>query len=58
MLRKALGAGLVAATMLMGATVQAAEVKIGFVTTLTPPAGVIGRDMKDAFNLGLQHIGG
>ena len=58
MLRKALGAGLVAATMLMGATVQAAEVKIGFVTTLTTPAGVIGRDMKDAFNLGLQHIGG
>ena len=58
MLRKALGAGLVAATMLMGATVQAAEVKIGFVTTLTTPAGVFGRAMKDAFNLGLQNIGG
>ena len=57
MLRKALGAGLVAATMLAGATAQAAEVKIGFVTTLTTPAGVIGRDMKDAFDLGLEHIG-
>ena len=57
MLRKALGAGLIAATMLAGATAQAAEVKIGFVTTLTTPAGVIGRDMKDAFDLGLEHIG-
>ena len=36
---------------------KAAEVKIGFVTTLTTPAGVIGRDMKDAFELGLDDIG-
>ena len=57
MLRKAIGAALVSATMLAGATAQAAEVKIGFVTTLTTPAGVIGRDMKDAFELGLEDIG-
>ena len=33
-------------------------VKIGFVTTLTTPAAVIGNDMKDAFELAYEHIGG
>lgn len=33
-------------------------VKIGFVTTLTTPAAVIGNDMKDAFDLAYEHIGG
>ena len=33
-------------------------VKIGFVTTITTPAGVIGRDMVDAVNLAMEHIGG
>ena len=33
-------------------------VKIGFVTTLTTPAGVIGKDMQDAVNLAMEHIGG
>lgn len=32
-------------------------IKIGFVTTLTTPAAVIGNDMKDAFDLALEHIG-
>ena len=32
--------------------------KIGFVTTVTTPAGVIGRDMVDAVNLAVQDIGG
>jgi branched-chain amino acid transport system substrate-binding protein len=31
-------------------------VKIGFVTTLTTPAGVIGQDMVDAVHLALEHI--
>lgn len=34
------------------------KVKIGFVTTLTTGAGVIGRDMKDAVDLAVEHIGG
>ena len=34
------------------------KVKIGFVTTLTTPAGVIGRDMVDAVNLAMQDISG
>lgn len=32
------------------------KVKIGFVTTLTTPAGVIGQDMVNAVNLALEHI--
>ncbi|MEL6289619.1 MAG: ABC transporter substrate-binding protein [Pseudomonadota bacterium] len=34
------------------------DVKIGFVTTLTTPAAVIGNDMRDAVNLALEHIDG
>ncbi len=33
-------------------------VKIGFVTTLTTPAAVIGNDMKNAVDLAVEHIGG
>ncbi len=39
------------------ATAQAETVKIGFVTTLTTSAGVIGRDMKNAVDLALDHLG-
>ena len=35
---------------------QAESVKIGFVTTLTTPAGVIGADMKNSVELALEHI--
>ncbi|MCH9675968.1 MAG: ABC transporter substrate-binding protein, partial [Gammaproteobacteria bacterium] len=34
------------------------KVKIGFVTTLTTGAGVIGKDMKEAVELAVEHIGG
>ena len=54
---KKLSAGLVAVLVLAAAPVQGASVKIGFVTTLTTPAGVIGRDMRDAVNLALEDIG-
>lgn len=40
------------------ANAQAERVKIGFVTTLTTPAGVIGEDMKNAVNLAVAHLGG
>lgn len=39
------------------ATAKAETVKIGFVTTLTTSAGVIGRDMKNAVDLALDHLG-
>lgn len=46
-------AGLVAA-----APVVAAEpVKIGFITSLSGPAGIIGKHMKDSVELALDHLG-
>ncbi len=47
-----------ALTALVGAPAQAADnIKIGFVTTLTTPAGVLGNDMKNGAELALEHIG-
>ena len=49
-------------TMLMTASMTAstahAKIKIGFVTTLTTPAAVIGEDMKNAVDLAVKHLGG
>ena len=44
--------------MTIGSAVAAEKVKIGFVTTITTPAGVIGKDMVDAVNLAMEDIGG
>ena len=49
--------GVAAAAALLASPAAAEKVKIGFVTTLTTGAGVIGRDMRDAVDLGLDHIG-
>ena len=38
------------------ANAHAATVKLGFVTTLSTPAAVIGNDMRDAVELALEHI--
>ncbi|MDW3206951.1 MAG: ABC transporter substrate-binding protein [Alphaproteobacteria bacterium] len=56
LLGAALGAVMMAAPA-FGAS-HGEPVKIGFVTTLTTPAAVIGNDMKNAFDLALEHIGG
>ncbi|MEM8812485.1 MAG: ABC transporter substrate-binding protein [Pseudomonadota bacterium] len=45
-------------TALMGGTALAEDVKIGFITTLTTGAAVIGNDMKDAVDLAMEHIDG
>ena len=47
-----------AGLMAMGTAAAAEKVKIGFVTTITTPAGVIGKDMVDAVNLAMEDIGG
>ena len=47
-----------AAALLASPSFSADKVKIGFITTVTTPAGVIGRDMVDAVNLAMQDIGG
>ena len=49
----------VAVAMLLGLPAHAADsVKIGFVTTLSGPAGIIGKHMKDASELVLAMLGG
>ena len=49
---------LAAAALLASPSFGADKVKIGFITTITTPAGVIGRDMVDAVNLAMQDIDG
>src|SRR5256885_4655307 len=47
------------AAMLMALPAYAADnVKVGFVTTLSGPAGIIGKHMKDASDLALAMLGG
>ena len=55
-MKRAISAAMIAA--LMSGTALADEVKIGFVTTLTTGAAVIGNDMVDAVNIAMEHIGG
>src|SRR5437016_2647971 len=48
-----------AALVLLAAPAGAADkVKIGFVTTLSGPAGIIGKHMKDSSELALSMLGG
>jgi branched-chain amino acid transport system substrate-binding protein len=54
---KRLIAAAFAATAL-SSPLQAAEVKIGFVTTLTTGAAVIGKDQQRAVNLAIEQMGG
>jgi len=50
--------GVLAALMLtLVMTASARDVKIGFVSTFTGGVGVIGEDMRDAFELALDHLG-
>ena len=53
MLRKTTTAALIAGARLATGAAQADNVKIGFVTTLTSPAAVIGEDMKNSVELAL-----
>ncbi len=46
------------AASLMASTAFAEPVKIGFVTTLTTGAAVIGKEMQQAANLAMDHLGG
>jgi len=55
-MKRMIGAAL-AATMLTTPSF-ADEVKIGFVTTLTTGAAVIGNDMRQAVDLAVEHMGG
>ncbi|MDH3387415.1 MAG: ABC transporter substrate-binding protein [Gammaproteobacteria bacterium] len=58
MLTKTIRATLIASAIFATGFAQAASVKIGFITTLTTPAAVIGEDMKNSVELAMEHIGG
>ncbi len=49
--------GVLASTLLSTAAF-AENIKVGFVTTLTTPAAVIGNDQKNAVDLAMEHLGG
>ena len=57
---KKLALGCVASAMMaLGASAQAQEpVRIGFITTLSTPAGYLGEDARDGFNLAVKQGGG
>ena len=57
MLVKLIRTTLIASAIATAGMAQADSVKIGFVTTLTTPAGVIGEDMKNSVEIALDHIG-
>ena len=57
MLNKIIRSVIIASAIVMTGVAHADSVKIGFVTTLTTPAGVIGEDMKNSVELALEHIG-
>ena len=61
MFKKILGltvaAAVVTAVSPVMAPAQAKDIKIGFVTTLTTPAALIGKQMKMAVELAMDHIG-
>jgi len=51
-------AGVVAASIAFAAPVHAQQkLKIGFITTMSGPQGVIGQYMKDSVELALDHLG-
>ena len=48
-----------AALAMLGTSAAVAEpVKIGFIATMSGPAGALGRDLLDGFQLGIEHAGG
>src|SRR2546427_789536 len=53
-----IAAGVAAAAFVLSAPVQAQQkLKIGFITTMSGPQGVIGQYMKDSVELALDHLG-
>jgi len=57
MQRVFLGATALAVLMAAPATGQQRAVKIGFVSTFSGPTAVIGNDMRNSFELALDHLG-
>ena len=54
---RSLGFAFLAALLAMSPAAAQEKVKIGFITTLSGPQGVIGEDMKNSVELALDHLG-
>ena len=50
-------AGAIAALFAASPVIAQQKLKIGFITTLSGPAGVIGKHMKDSVEVALDHLG-
>jgi branched-chain amino acid transport system substrate-binding protein len=46
-----------APSLILGASAQQKTIKIGFISTFSGPTAAIGNDMRNAFELGLDHLG-
>src|SRR5262249_28732149 len=57
MQRTRLGLTALAVLMAAPAAAQQRPVKIGFISTFSGPTAVIGNDMRNAFELALDHLG-
>jgi branched-chain amino acid transport system substrate-binding protein len=55
---RSLSIGLLAAAFVAAPASAAEKLKIGFITTLSGSAGIIGKHMKDSVELALDHLGG
>jgi len=56
MLARRVAANLVATAMAAIPAAAAESVKIGFVSTFSGPAAAIGNDLRDGFDLGIEHL--
>src|ERR1700722_1444496 len=57
MIRTALVAVMAVALAALPAAAQEKTIKIGYVNTFSGPGALIGNDMRNAFELGLDHLG-
>jgi branched-chain amino acid transport system substrate-binding protein len=57
-MRRLMGGVVVAAAAMLAPQTVTAQIKIGFIATMSGPVGGIGQDMYDAFMLGIEHSGG
>lgn len=57
-MKKYLFAAATAASMLMGSTAMADPVKVGMVITLSGPPAVLGKQLRDGFQLAMESLGG
>src|SRR4051812_5589145 len=48
---------LFACCAMSGSALAAERIKVGFISTLSGPAGAIGIEIRDGFNLALQQLG-